>query len=963
MRTALLVLGLALAVPAADAQPVFDWLTRADGMPSDYVLAVYPDRWGFIWFGTDAGAVRFDGRRLRTFSVDDGLPHAYVQGFAEAGDGTLWAATNGGLARRTASGWEPVDSPLGDLPVGRITADADGRLVATNPEALIRLEGDRWRVGRPDEGLGHKSTPLLELSGGRVLVSGFRQPFVVVLTPEGAGGFRAERWSVDGIETVPFGSYLSVYQTDRGLFGLLAERGRRIFSLRVDEARRRLVVASAPLPVVHVAKLAQRGGEVVGYDHLRLRALDLDTGEAGPVLLGAHVTSVAFDREGGLWAGTFGQGAARLRSIHLTSLTDVPARRLALAGDEAWATGGRAIVAVDLGARSSATTLALTGARGISLAGADRFRITAEASLWPAMSPDELLRLRSLRPIEAVAADPGWVSGTVETADTLWMGTYATGVRRFRKTPAGLVKVDTLGTDDGLPTVTVEDVARTRAGTWAITRSGLALLSGPRARAMDVAGGLPSSAVYSVYEAGDGVHWVGTNRGVARLDLGRWRAEAVGAEAMAGFPVVAFFERPAAPGVLWAVTSRALWRIEGGEARLVDGFSLVHDGRQTVEDAVYHAPSDRLVLATSAGVAVADLSAIPAAAPPAPPVAVVGATVDDEPVDLLGTPREARLSDLTPGRHRVVIEAAALRFGGAARVEWREPGDAWREAPGGRVTLPDVGAGAHVVEVRAVASGGAVSEEPARLAFVVTPRWWERRAVQVLLALVALAALVAAVRYVSQRRLRARVRELEVTEKVRAERERISRDLHDHVGAEVAAILTEAEVGRLEAASEGRDAAALREVEQRARRTMGSLREAVWALGHGALTPAALAARLGEFARVQSRHARLEVSAEAVGDTDRPLAPTRALALYRIGQEAVRNAVRHSGGSRLRVVVEATGGRVAVVVRDDGAFEPNGDGGGHGLGNMRARAEALGGSFALSNGDGTTVRAEIPLEA
>ena len=57
------------------------------------------------------------------------------------------------------------------------------------------------------------------------------------------------------------------------------------------------------------------------------------------------------------------------------------------------------------------------------------------------------------------------------------------------------------------------------------------------------------------------------------------------------------------------------------------------------------------------------------------------------------------------------------------------------------------------------------------------------------------------------------------------------------------------------------------------------------------------------------------------------------------------------------------GARVAVVVRDDGAFGANGDGGGHGLGNMRVRAEALGGSFALTNGDGTTVRAEIPLEA
>ncbi|MEM1117661.1 MAG: ATP-binding protein, partial [Bacteroidota bacterium] len=210
--------------------------------------------------------------------------------------------------------------------------------------------------------------------------------------------------------------------------------------------------------------------------------------------------------------------------------------------------------------------------------------------------------------------------------------------------------------------------------------------------------------------------------------------------------------------------------------------------------------------------------------------------------------------------------------------------------------------------------------------------------------------------------LRARVRELELAERVRAERERISRDLHDHVGAEVAAILTRAEVARLRAAAEGRDADAFRSVEQRARRTMGSLREAVWALGHDALTPDALADRLGAFARDQAAPLGLAVEAAAHGEVDRALSPTHALALYRIGQEAVRNAVRHSGGTRLRVTVEATGDRVAVVVRDDGAFGgPAGDGGGYGLGNIQARAEALGGTLALSNGDGTTVRAEIPV--
>ena len=522
---------------------------------------------------------------------------------------------------------------------------------------------------------------------------------------------------------------------------------------------------------------------------------------------------------------------------------------------------------------------------------------------------------------------------------------------------------------------------RTRAGTWAITRQGLALVRGPRARTLGVAQGLPSSAVYALYEAGDGTHWVGTTRGVARLAPeallpgGRWHAEAIGAQEMEGEAVVAFFERAQAPGSIWAVTTRGLWRIEDGRATALRGFPLVRDRRATVDHAAYHAASDRLLVATSAGVAIADLGALTASAPEAPPVAIVGARVDDAEVALAGTPRDARLADLAPGRHRVEVVVAALSFSGPARVQWREAGrddGLWREAPDGRITFQDVSAGTHEIDVRAVASGGAVSPEAARVAFRVAPQWWERRAVQELLGLAALGLLVASVRYASQRRLRARVRELEVTERVRAERERISRDLHDHVGAEVAAILTHAEVGRLRASARGDSTEALRVVEHRARRTMGSLREAIWALGHNALTASSLAARLERFANAQVGPLGFTVDVRASGDPHRPLAPPQALALYRIGQEAIRNAAQHSDGSHLAVVVSADPRRAAITVRDDGTFAGrSGDGappeseasGARGLGlrNMRARAEAVGGTFTLTNGDSTTVRAEIPL--
>ena len=84
------------ALARADAQPVFDTLTRADGLPSDYVQAVYQDRFGFLWFGTDAGLARYDGRHVVTFTADDGLPDPFVYAVGEDRAGVLWVGTFSG---------------------------------------------------------------------------------------------------------------------------------------------------------------------------------------------------------------------------------------------------------------------------------------------------------------------------------------------------------------------------------------------------------------------------------------------------------------------------------------------------------------------------------------------------------------------------------------------------------------------------------------------------------------------------------------------------------------------------------------------------------------------------------------------------------------------------------------------------------------------------------------------------
>lgn len=96
-----------------------------------------------------------------------------------------------------------------------------------------------------------------------------------------------------------------------------------------------------------------------------------------------------------------------------------------------------------------------------------------------------------------------------------------------------------------------------------------------------------------------------------------------------------------------------------------------------------------------------------------------------------------------------------------------------------------------------------------------------------------------------------------------------------------------------------------------------------------------------------------------------PLAERIERELYRIAQEALVNAQRHSGAGEVDVQIRATNGILELVVRDDGhGFKPAATPGRFGLVGMRERAHLLDGTLTIRSapGHGTTVRVRVPIE-
>jgi signal transduction histidine kinase len=88
-------------------------------------------------------------------------------------------------------------------------------------------------------------------------------------------------------------------------------------------------------------------------------------------------------------------------------------------------------------------------------------------------------------------------------------------------------------------------------------------------------------------------------------------------------------------------------------------------------------------------------------------------------------------------------------------------------------------------------------------------------------------------------------------------------------------------------------------------------------------------------------------------------------ALYRVGQEALHNALRHAGAGRIRVALSRTGRQVVLEVADDArGFVPEIPSGRLGLASMRERASAVGGVLTVRSGPaGTRVRMTVPIKS
>jgi signal transduction histidine kinase len=250
--------------------------------------------------------------------------------------------------------------------------------------------------------------------------------------------------------------------------------------------------------------------------------------------------------------------------------------------------------------------------------------------------------------------------------------------------------------------------------------------------------------------------------------------------------------------------------------------------------------------------------------------------------------------------------------------------------------------------------------------FVVV-RFWQTWWFSTLLALLVLAAVGATVRMVERRKYQLQLQRAEQQHALEQERARIAQDLHDELGSTLTRLSLLSGLVRTDKDNPEQVEAHASKLAQSADQTVRSLEEIVWAVRPGSDTLQSLTDYIAHFANElfdgNSTHCRLDLPHDLPAT---PLLPDVRHNIFLIVKEALTNALKHAGAGEVQVQAKVSGSTLEFLVRDDGkGFDvlSSSESRRNGLGNMRRRAEAIGGELELQSaaGGGTTVKLSVDL--
>ena len=218
--------------------------------------------------------------------------------------------------------------------------------------------------------------------------------------------------------------------------------------------------------------------------------------------------------------------------------------------------------------------------------------------------------------------------------------------------------------------------------------------------------------------------------------------------------------------------------------------------------------------------------------------------------------------------------------------------------------------------------------------------------------------------------LKTALAKIETQNRLQEQRLRISRDLHDNIGAQLTFIISSLDNLKygFKDMSEQLESR-LKGISNFTSQTIYELRDTIWAMNKNGITMEDLQSRITNFiekAQWANKDTTFVFSLSEGVNLDETFESTKGMNIYRIIQEGVNNAMKYSEANRIEVQIDKKDSTFLVDIKDNGVgFDLEAIENGNGLNNMKKRASDLDGSLEIDSAvtKGTHVRLRFPAKS
>jgi signal transduction histidine kinase len=520
---------------------------------------------------------------------------------------------------------------------------------------------------------------------------------------------------------------------------------------------------------------------------------------------------------------------------------------------------------------------------------------------------------------------------------------------------------------------------------WVGTAGGLGRWTGGDFTAFSSECHAPHGSVDSLLADEEGNLWIGTPReGIFRYRDGKFFAYTQ-KEGLPGNEIFELLDDGA--GSLWMSTDEGIFRVLKKDLdaldhnpqrplvaiayRRSDGLrSMV--GSNVAKPAAWKTRDGRLLFATTKGLAVIDpkLAEINRTVPP---VYIEEVKADSKPMPIGRRALQGESAfRFPPGRGELEFSFAALSFTNPDKCRFRyklEGVDAAWSAPDTKRTAKynNLYPGHYRFLVVGCNGDGVWNETGASVAFYLQPHFWQTWWFQGLAVTGVVGVVGTIARFIIVQKMRQKLALLEMQHSLEKERARISRDIHDDLGATLTQITLLSELAQRKANDPPKVSLYTAQISQTARELVQAMDEIVWAVNPRndrlPMVTGYIFQHAEKFFAGTPVHCRFDSPEEL---PDHALSAEVRHHLFLAAKEALNNVARHSGATEVWVRWKLVDGELQLCIEDNGKGFTARPGAqfGNGMVNMKKRMEEIGGGFEATSivGAGTTVRLTLQLK-